>query len=157
MNLAIPVIKADGRQSETAAMIQRGVCRHLRAAGFATLCEFTLASGRRADVIAINPAGRIWIVEIKSSLADFRSDLKWPDYYDYCDRLYFAIPADLPCEIFPADTGLIVADAYGAHLHCEAPEHRLPAATRKSMTVRFAMAAAGRINRLVDPQGHEEI
>jgi hypothetical protein len=50
-----------------------------------------------------------------------------------------------------------VADAYGAHLHCEAPEHRLPAPTRKLMTVRFAMAAAQRINRLIDPQGHGEL
>jgi hypothetical protein len=40
-------------------------------------------------------------------------------------------------------------------LNCEAPEHRPPGATRKSMTVRFAMAAQ-RINRLVDPQGHAE-
>ena len=71
------------------------------------------------------------------------ADQKWPDYRAHCDRLFFAFTKDLPCEIFPADTGLIVADAYGAHLHCEAPEHRLPAATRKSMTVRFAMAADG--------------
>ncbi len=58
----------------------------------------------------------------------------------HCDRLFFAFTQDLPCEIFPVDTGLIIADAYGAHPHCEAPEHRLPAATRKAMTVRFAMA-----------------
>jgi hypothetical protein len=60
---------------------------------------------------------------------------------------------DLPCEIFPKETGLIVADAYGAHLYCQAPEHRLKAPTRKLMTVRFGLAAAQRINRLVDPQG----
>jgi hypothetical protein len=56
----------------------------------------------------------------------------------------------------PWDAGLIIADACGAHLHCEMPEHRSPAATRKSMTVRFAMAAAQRIGRLIDPQGHAE-
>ena len=39
---------------------------------------------------------------------------------------------EVPCEIFPPDTGLIVADAFGAQIICEAPEHRLPAATRKS-------------------------
>ena len=65
--------------------------------------------------------------------------------------------AGLPDSDYEAAGGLIVADAYGAHMHCPAPEHRLPAPTRKSMTVRFAMAAAQRINRLVDPQGHEEI
>ena len=73
-----------------------------------------------------------------------------------CDRLFFAFTQDLPCDIFPAETGLIVADAYGAYMHCEAPEHRLPAPTRKLMTIRFATSAAQRINRLVDPQGHGE-
>ena len=147
----------DRRQSETALAIARGTARLLRSLGFACVSELPLPSGRRADLVALNERGEIWIVEIKSSLEDLRADQKWPDYRAHCDRLFFAFTADLPCEIFPADTGLIVADAYGAHMHCEAPEHRLPAATRKSMTLRFAMAAAQRINRLVDPQGHEEI
>ena len=94
---------------------------------------------------------KIWIVEIKSSIEDLRADQKWPDYRAHCDRLLFAFTQDLPCEIFPGETGLIVADAYGAHLYREAPEHRLPAPTRKLMTVRFAIAAAQRINRLIDP------
>ena len=125
-------------------------------AGVSCISELPLPSGRRADLVALNERGEIWIVEIKSSVEDLRADQKWQDYRMHCDRLFFAFTQDLPCEIFPQDTGLIVADAYGAHLHCEAPEHRLPAATRKSMTVRFAMAAAQRINRLVDPQGHGE-
>jgi hypothetical protein len=115
-----------------------------------------LPSGRRADLVALNERGEIWIVEIKSSIEDLRADQKWPDYRAHCDRLLFAFTQDLPCEIFPGETGLIVADAYGAHLHREAPEHRLPAPTRKLMTVRFAIAAAQRINRLIDPQGHGE-
>ena len=147
----------DRRQSETAVAVARGTARLLRSLGFACVSELPLPSGRRADLVALNERGEIWIVEIKSSLEDLRADQKWPDYRAHCDRLFFAFTADLPCEIFPADTGLIVADAYGAHMHCEAPEHRLPAATRKSMTLCFAMAAAQRINRLVDPQGHEEI
>lgn len=147
----------DRRQSETALAVARGTARLLRSLGFACVSELPLPSGRRADLVALNERGEIWIVEIKSSLEDLRADRKWPDYRAHCDRLFFAFTAELPSEIFPAGTGLIVADAYGAHLHCDAPEHRLPAATRKSMTLRFAMAAAQRINRLVDPQGHEEI
>ena len=104
----------------------------------------------------MNPRGEISIVEIKSSIEDLRADQKWQDYRAHCDRLFFAFTRDLPCEIFRTATGLIVADAYGAHLHCEAPEHRLPAPTRKLVTVSFAIAAAQRINRLVDPQGHGE-
>jgi hypothetical protein len=146
----------DRRQSETALAIARGTARLLHSLGFTCISELPLPSGRRADLVALNERGEIWIVEIKSSLEDLRADQKWQDYRLHCDRLFFAFTQDLPCEIFPEDTGLIIADAYGAHLHCDAPEHRLPAATRKSMTVRFAMAAAGRINRLVDPQGHAE-
>lgn len=146
----------DGRQSETALAIARGTSRLLRSLGFSCISELPLPSGRRADLVALNERGEIWIVEIKSSVEDLRADQKWQDYRAHCDRLFFAFTQELPCEIFPEQTGLIVADAYGAHLHCEAPEHRLLAPTRKQMIVRFAMAAAQRINRLIDPQGHGE-
>src|SRR5271168_3152890 len=146
----------DRRQSETALAIARGTARLLRALGFSCISELSLPSGRRADLVALNERGDIWIVEIKSSIEDLRADQKWPEYRAHCDRLFFAFTQDLPCEIFPDETGLIVADAYGAHLQCPAPEHRLPAATRKSMTVRFAITAALRFNRLIDPQGHSE-
>src|SRR6201992_4402986 len=147
----VPVPAPDRRQSETALLVARGTARLLHSLGFASVSELSLPSGRRADLVAINERGEIWIVEIKSSIEDLRADQKWPDYRLHCDRLFFAFTQDLPCEIFPQQTGLIVADAYGAHLHCEAPEHRLPAPTRKLMTVRFAMTAAQRINRLIDP------
>jgi hypothetical protein len=150
------VAPPDRRQSETALAIARGTGRFLRSLGFSCVSELPLPSGRRADLVALNARGEIWIVEIKSSAEDVRADRKWQDYRAHCDRLFFAFTRDLPCEIFPCDTGLIVADAYGAHLHCEAPEHRLPAPTRKVMMLRFAMAAAQRLNRLADPQGHSE-
>jgi hypothetical protein len=150
------VPRVDGRQSETALAIARGTTRLLRSLGFAAVSELPLPSGRRADLVALNERGEIWIVEIKSSVEDLRADQKWHEYRAHCDRLFFAFTQDLPCEIFPEQTGLIVADAYGAHMHCEAPEHRLPAPTRKLMTVRFALVAAQRINRLIDPQGHAE-
>jgi hypothetical protein len=151
MNVLIPSVKPDGRQSETAAMVQKGVCRHLRAAGFATLCEFTLASGRRADVIALNPSGRIWIVEIKSSIEDFRCDIKWPEYYDFCDRLYFAIPPHVSPEIIPGEAGLIIADGWGADVRREPADHILHASRRRAMTLSFARAAALRLHGLYDP------
>lgn len=149
-----PTLIFDRRQSETALAVARGTARLLRSLGFSCVAELPLPSGRRADLVAMNEKGEIWIVEIKSSVEDLRADQKWPDYRAHCDRLFFAFTQDLPCEIFPADTGLIVADAYGAHVQCEAPEHRLAAATRKSMMLRFAMTAAYRLNRLHDPQGH---
>jgi hypothetical protein len=137
----------DRRQSETALAIARGTARLLRSLGFSCISELPLPSGRRADLVALNERGEIWIVEIKSSVEDLRADHKWEDYRAHCDRLFFAFTKDLSCEIFPDRTGLIVADAYGAHMHCEAPEHRLPAPTRKSMTVRFAIAADQPVDR----------
>lgn len=141
----------DGRQSDNALRIARGVRRLLRAAGYATLTEMPLASGRRADVTGLAADGALVIVEVKSSLADFRSDHKWSDYRAHCDRFYFAIDAATPCDVIPVETGLILADAFGAEILREAPEHRLAPATRKSMLLRFARLAADRLHTLGDP------
>ncbi len=142
----------DGRQSETAAAIQRGTGRMLRQAGFAWIAELPLVTGRRVDIIAVNKTGLISVIEIKSSVADFRADSKWHEYREFCDRLYFAVTPDLPQEILPEDTGLIVADAYGAEILKEAPEHKVSAARRKAVLLRFARAAALRLHDVHDPR-----
>jgi hypothetical protein len=135
-----------------ALAIARGTRRLLRNLRFSTLTELPLASGHRADVVALAADGTILIVEIKSSLADFRADAKWQNYRAYCDRLYFAISHNLAPEIMPEDAGLIVADAFGAAVVCDAPEHRLVAARRRAMLMRFAHAAAHRLHGLSDPE-----
>lgn len=144
---------ADGRQSETALAIARGTARYLHALGYCVVSELPLPSGRRADLVALGGDGEIIIVEIKSSVADFRADQKWMDYRRHCDRLFFATHAGVPCDIFPAEAGLIVADAFGAAIVSEAPEERIPAATRRAVTLRFAHAAALRLQAVADPQG----
>jgi hypothetical protein len=141
----------DGRQSPHAAAVQRGVGRLLRALGFAMVTELPLSTGRRADVVAMDGDGEIWIVEIKSSIEDFRVDRKWPDYRYSCDRLFFATHAGVPLDIFPADAGLILADSYGGQLVRDAPEHRMAGTARRVMLLRFAHAAAARLHGLVDP------
>jgi len=146
------ILPPDGRQSETALLVGRGTRRLLRGLGFSTVSELTLASNRRADLVALGPDGTIFIVEIKSSIEDFRVDQKWPDYRLHCDRLFFAIPETVPQEIMPEDAGLILADAYGAEILRDAPEHKLAAATRKSMLLNIARAAADRLHRLADPE-----
>jgi hypothetical protein len=143
----------DGRQSEAALAIARGTARYLHALGYCVVSELPLPSGRRADLVALGGDGEIIIVEIKSSVADFRADQKWMDYRRHCDRLFFATHAGVPCEIFPAEAGLIVADAFGASIVSEAPEQRIAAATRRSVTLRFAHAAALRLQAVADPQG----
>ena len=144
---------ADGRQSDAAVAIARGTARYLHALGYCVVSELPLPSGRRADLVALGGDGEIIIVEIKSSVADFRADQKWMDYRRHCDRLFFATHAAVPCDIFPAEAGLIVADAFGAAIVSEALEQRIPAATRRAVTLRFAHAAALRLQAVADPQG----
>ena len=135
----------DGRQSARALRIRRGVQLLLTEMGASHLPELTLASGRRADIVALLRDGSVWIVEIKSSIEDMRSDGKWPDYRDYCDRLFFATLDDVPAEFFPDDCGFIRADTHGAALLRDTPEHRLAAARGKAVTLRIAQSAAQRL------------
>jgi hypothetical protein len=137
-------------QAPGAADIYRGVARLLSAHGLAPVPEVCLANGRRADVIAIAGGGEIWIVEIKSSIEDFRADRKWPEYRAYCDRLLFAVAPAFPRDILPADTGVIVADRYGGEIIRGAPEHRLSGARRKAVTLRVVHAAALRLQAAAD-------
>lgn len=135
----------DGRQSERALMVRRGVQRLLSEARHALLPELTLPTGRRADLISMTPKGDIWIVEIKTSVEDFRTDRKWPDYRLHCDRLFFATHAGVPTDIFPEECGLFLSDGYEAHMLRDAPEHRLPPATRKKIVTMFGRVAAQRL------------
>ena len=146
------IVSDDGRQSVRALEIARGACRLLARYGMRAIAEVSLANCRRADLMALGEDGSIWIVEIKSSLEDFRVDQKWPEYRDYCDRLFFAVALDFPREVLPADTGLIIADRYGGELLREAPEHKLPAARRKAVLIRFARGAASRLMTIADPE-----
>lgn len=142
----------DGRQSDRALAIRRGVCRRLRAQGLALVPEVTLRSGRRADLVALAPDGMITIIEIKSSVEDFRADAKWPDYCAHSDHFFFATGPHVPVTIFPEEAGLIVADPYGAEILRDSECCKLPAATRKEMLVRIARAAAMRLHDIEDPE-----
>jgi hypothetical protein len=128
-----------------AAEICRGTLRLLGSLGYTGITEMSLANFRRADIAAIGPSGDIWMIEIKSSVQDFRSDTKWREYLDYCDRLTFAVGADFPQDLIPPETGLIVADAFFGAVIREAPETKLAAARRKAVTLRFARLAAARL------------
>lgn len=142
---------SDGRQSEKAIAIARGARRQMHMLGFHSMTELTLSNGRRADIVALSQTGEIWILEIKSSVEDFRSDHKWPEYQEYADRLFFAVDADFLTDILPADTGLIIADRFGGEVIRMATKHTLAAARRKALTLRIARAACNRLHNLADP------
>ncbi len=151
-DLAVPVSNGGTAPSAGGAVpIFRGVRRALAMRGYATLTEFRLASGRRADVLAIDESGCILIVEVKSGVPDFRSDQKWQEYREWCDAFYFAVDDGFPTELIPEDCGLMVADAYGAEVLREAPVSKLAAARRKTLLLRAAMTGAGRLHRIEDP------
>lgn len=148
---------AEPLPASAGARLARGVGRALGALGFACLEEVTLASGLRVDVMALGPKGEIWIVECKSSRADYLSDGKWRGYLEYCDRFFWAVGAEFPVDLLPEGTGLILADAYGGEVLRQGPETPLPGARRKAVTLRFARAAAGRLQGLRDPGGREAL
>ncbi|MGK7754340.1 MULTISPECIES: MmcB family DNA repair protein [unclassified Roseovarius] len=132
-------------------LLARGVCRHLLGYDFATVEEFSPERGKRVDVMALGPKGEIWVVECKSSRADFASDLKWDGYLEWCDRYFWAVDEAFPTDLLPEGTGLIIADAYDAQIIRMAPEHKLAGARRTALTRRFARQAALRLQGARDP------
>ncbi|MDD9724745.1 MmcB family DNA repair protein [Roseovarius sp. SK2] len=132
-------------------LLARGVCRHLLGYDFATVEEFSPERGKRVDVMALGPKGEIWVVECKSSRADFTSDLKWDGYLEWCDRYFWAVDEAFPTDLLPEGTGLIIADAYDAQIIRMAPEHKLAGARRTALTRRFARQAALRLQGARDP------
>src|SRR5262245_41133271 len=141
------------RGPQAAFEICRGVARLLRAHGLAVVAELSLANGRRADLAGVTASGEIWIVEVKSCPADLRSDQKWPEYREFCDRFFFAVGPNFPREVLPSGTGQIVADRYGGEIVATAPDHKLAPARRKAMTMRMLRTAAFRLQAALDPDG----
>jgi hypothetical protein len=130
--------------------VSRGVSRLLIQEGFSPILEFTLANGRRLDVAAISADGTMVGVEIKVALGDLKGDQKWPEYLEFCELFYFAIPPDFPDEFVPAGTGLIVADRYGGAIVRPSPRSVLHPSRRKAVTLSFARVAAERLSSILE-------
>lgn len=132
-------------------LLARGVCRHLISHNFVGIEEFVPERGLRVDVMALGPKGEIWIVECKSSRADFQGDQKWTSYLHWCDRYFWAVDEAFPTELLPDETGLIIADSYDAEIIRMGPETKLTPARRKKLTAKFARHAARRLQGFRDP------
>ncbi|MEW4449423.1 MmcB family DNA repair protein [Qipengyuania sp. JC766] len=144
--------------SPVASDLCRGIARLFARNGIWCLSEMPLRNGRRADLMGLDPKGRITIVEIKVSRADLLGDGKWPDYLDYCDRFYWGLPPSLDRNILdtieyrPDCCGIICADGYDAEIVRPAPTHALAAARRKTETERLARTALRRLVTGSDPE-----
>jgi len=132
-------------------LLARGVSRALRSHDFVSVEELVPTSGLRVDVMALGPKGEVWIVECKSSRADFQSDHKWQGYLEWCDRFFWAVDSDFPTELLPDGTGLIIADGYDAEIIRMGPETKLAGARRRAMVQKFARHAAVRAQAARDP------
>lgn len=132
-------------------MLARGTARHLLTHNYTSVEEFTPERGLRVDIMALGPKGQLWVVECKSSRADFQSDQKWPGYLPFCDRFFWAVDSEFPTELLPEDTGLIIADSYGAEIICMGPEVPVAAARRKKLVQHFGRTCAQRLQALRDP------
>jgi hypothetical protein len=131
--------------------LARGVCRALRQFDFVCVEELVPTPGLRVDVMALGPKGEIWVIECKSSRADFMADQKWQGYLEWCDRFFWAVDRDFPTDLLPEGSGLIVADAYDAAILRMGADTPLPAARRKVMLQKFARHAASRLQAYRDP------
>ncbi|THH36234.1 DNA repair protein MmcB-related protein [Aliishimia ponticola] len=132
-------------------LLARGVSRHFASLGWVTVEELVPTRGLRVDVMALGPKGEIWVVECKSSRADFMSDSKWEGYLEWCDRFFWAVDDGFPTDLLPEESGLIIADSYDAEILRMAPEDKLAPARRKVMIQKFATHAARRLHVLRDP------
>ena len=136
--------------------VAKGVTRLFFRQDLFAMCEVPLPNNRRADMMAVDGKGGLTIVEIKISRADLRGDGKWPDYLDYCDRFYWAVPPGFALDLFetpdfrPEVAGLIVADRYDAAVVREPAYRPLAPARRKAETLRFARRAARRLVSDID-------
>ncbi|NDV00365.1 MmcB family DNA repair protein [Pseudoroseicyclus tamaricis] len=132
-------------------LIARGVCRHLAEHDFVTVEELVPERGLRVDVMAVGPRGEIWVIECKSSRADYMADHKWQGYLPWCDRFFWAVGEDFPVDLLPEETGLIIADSYDAEILRLGPETKLAGARRKALMLTFARHAARRLQAYRDP------
>lgn len=142
---------------QTTALLTRGVCRLFGALGFGTLTEFKLSNGRRVDVMAIDRNGEFVIVEVKSTVADYRADRKWHEYLPFCERFYFAVPTGFPTDLLPGECGLIVADPFDAAVRRESPPRRVNANRKRRQLIRFALAASDRLRSVAQNSGYADI
>lgn len=140
-----------------AASVCRGIQRLFARNDIWLMPEMPLRNGRRADLMGLDPKGRIVIVEVKVQRGDLLSDGKWTDYLDFCDRFYWGLPPQLDRNVLdgedyrPDCCGIVVADGYDGEIVRPAPLHPLAAARRKTEVERLARAALRRATVAVDP------
>lgn len=92
------------KQKRRATYFELGLCKHGRL---------------RADVFSISMSGHVVIVEVKSSVQDFKSDKKFHLYVEYANKLYFAMPNTVYDKVkdqIPKNIGVFIMTSDGEHI-----------------------------------------
>lgn len=132
-------------RSLVAAALKKAAAFYLFRYGFAVTYELGVMpwGSRRADIVANKVSGKIVILEVKSSLADFRTDKKWRSYLDYCDKFMFCTTEDVYEKIkdeLPKEVGVVcLSPSTGwAYMAKKSPNLELTDENRMSVLARLA-------------------
>ena len=125
--------------------ITDAIARSYYEQGDGVLREFKLRVKRRVDLVTLNDEGLITIIEIKSSVSDFRSDKKWNEYIEWADQFYFGVGHNFPIEILPKEHGIITTDGFDTYKVQPSPVQKLNGARRNTLVRRLAKASMRRI------------
>ena len=128
--------------------IARSVASYFSRKKHAVYTELGLLRGGslRADLLAVTIRGQITIVEIKSSLQDFRSDKKWQLYLPFCHKFYWAMSEELHDRVkdqIQPGCGVFVLDENGSISKVRpARMQEVPPATVLNICIRAAFRSS---------------
>ena len=131
--------------------IMQETLRFLSNKGYKTITEFALPNKKRVDIIALNCKKEILIIEVKSKINDFKNDKKWKKYLNYCNYFYFALnkyPKNL--KIYE-NVGIIEINNKKNEIKKRASYVKMPEKKRNNIIFSFALSAASKFHRLIDP------
>lgn len=127
--------------------IRQLVSRYYTKKRWAVHFEVGLCKGGkyRADVVAMTLGAYIVVVEVKSSVADFRSDKKMQEYLKFCNQLYVACTAEvyakIKSEVLPG-IGVMVVSENKVKVAKKAKRSDLHGKTKLNIVTRMAYRSA---------------
>lgn len=97
--------------------IKAAATSYLRKKCMAVNAEVGLCRGGRfrADLLALTFYGDTTVVEVKSSVADFRADKKWHNYLEFANKFYFAMTQTTYSKVkdsIPKGIGVMLASEF---------------------------------------------
>lgn len=154
-NRPSPSSSSKPRSTEIADFLKKRVANYYKRKRRVCYAELGLNRGGklRADMFILAMTGHIVIVEVKSSVADFKSDSKWHLYRDYCHQFYFAFTKPVYAKVkdsIPPGVGVFVFDPEDGRLKpkvLRAKHFDLDSEIQRNLFIRAAFRNADNSNR----------